>query len=125
MRCPSCVAPTTVVDSGATDDGRGIRRRRRCSGCELLFVTTERFQVVAIQRCGVFEPFSRQSVIARVRTAAKRQTQIADASAGRARSGKPPLCASLAWHLPGDPRTESSKDGCKSPFSLVSASGRG
>lgn len=45
MRCPFCSAGDNgVVDSRETDDGRAIRRRRRCLTCERRFTTYERVE---------------------------------------------------------------------------------
>lgn len=42
MRCPACGHDkSAVVDSRAAEQGRLIRRRRRCSGCGDRFTTHE------------------------------------------------------------------------------------
>ncbi|WP_373294568.1 NrdR family transcriptional regulator [Streptomyces albiflavescens] len=123
VQCPSCAAPTVAVARRGSEDGLSIRRRRQCSACTFLFTTVE--TVIVIKRAGVTEPFSRQAVIAGVRTAAQRQSFIADASAGRAqsrrRSRHAPLVCPRSEHL----STQSSWDSAESLFPLVAASGRG
>ena len=39
MTCPSCHAPTAVVDTARTDTA--IYRRRRCTRCSFSFTTAE------------------------------------------------------------------------------------
>ncbi len=45
MRCPFCAdAEDKVIDSRTSKDGREIRRRRECAGCERRFTTYERIE---------------------------------------------------------------------------------
>ncbi|MFF0062108.1 hypothetical protein ACFYRC_11215 [Streptomyces sp. NPDC005279] len=125
VQCPSCAAPSSIVAISLCSDGTSLRRRRLCSACDTLFTTIEISTLVATQRPGVREPFSRQTVIALVRAAAQRQVKVADASAGRTRASKPPPGTSLVSRLPERRSTEASMYGAKSPYSLVPASGRG
>ncbi|MFF3247400.1 hypothetical protein ACFYWY_27605 [Streptomyces sp. NPDC002870] len=125
MQCPTCAAPTSIVDFRLSSDGTSIRRRRQCHVCDKRFTTVEISTLVTIQHPGVREPFSRQTVITRVRTAAQRQVQVVDASAGHARASKHPPGASLASRLPERRSTEASMYSAKSPYSLGPASGRG
>ena len=47
MKCPFCgKTDTQVVDSRWQDEGRVIRRRRRCPDCEKRFTTFERVEKV-------------------------------------------------------------------------------
>lgn len=41
MNCTKCGEETRVVDSRPTNDGAGIRRRRRCIHCGYRFTTEE------------------------------------------------------------------------------------
>ena len=45
MKCPFCASSDNgVLDSRETEDGRAIRRRRRCDGCGRRFTTYERVE---------------------------------------------------------------------------------
>lgn len=125
MRCPSCAATTSVVAAAVCDDGSTIRRRRRCSVCDLLFTTLEYATLITVAPWGVRVPFSRWSVITKVRTAAQRHCQVIDSVAHRKRTRGPSLGTSLPRHLAQRRTTEPSELGATSPFSLASASGRG
>ncbi|MFE5840419.1 hypothetical protein ACFQ7N_02100 [Streptomyces niveus] len=124
MRCPSCAAPTWVVAVEVSDHGSKIRRRRKCSPCDLLFTTMEYANLVTIPQCGVRVPFSRWSMTTKVRTAAQRHYQVIDSVTHRRARGQS-LGASLPRHLAQRRITEPSELGALSPFSLASASGRG
>ncbi|MGA4801237.1 hypothetical protein [Streptomyces lavendulocolor] len=123
MECPFCSASTFVVDM-REGEGGSIRRRRQCSDCQRRFTTVETPLLVAVSRAGVFEPFSRQSVITRVRTAAQRNAHVVDAHA-RSRREKPraPVSSSTSPHS-NRQDTETSTGGASSPFPLVPALGR-
>lgn len=42
MKCPFCgEADTQVIDSRVSEDGSGVRRRRRCAACDRRFSTVE------------------------------------------------------------------------------------
>ncbi|MFH9177734.1 MULTISPECIES: NrdR family transcriptional regulator [Streptomyces] len=125
MRCPSCAAPTRVVAAEVSNHGSTIRRRRRCSACDLLFTTLECANLVTVPQCGVRVPFSRWSVITKVRTAAQRHRQVIDSAAHRERTRSQSLGVSHHHHLAQRRTPESSELGATSPFSLASASGRG
>jgi transcriptional repressor NrdR len=46
MRCPFCSHDETqVVETRESDEGDGIRRRRRCTGCDKRFTTYERPEI--------------------------------------------------------------------------------
>ncbi|WP_419156122.1 hypothetical protein [Streptomyces canus] len=53
-RCPSCAAPTSVVAVEVDEHGSAVRRRRRCSGCDLRFITLERYELVRVAQSGIF-----------------------------------------------------------------------
>lgn len=70
MRCPFCRHDESrVVDSRTTDEGNVVRRRRSCVECGRRFSTTETASLQVRKRSGVFEPFSRDKVVAGVRKA--------------------------------------------------------
>lgn len=70
MRCPYCRATDTrVVDSRTADDGGAIRRRRHCTDCDRRFTTLEQVTLAVVKRSGATEPFSRDKVVAGVRSA--------------------------------------------------------
>ena len=124
MQCPSCSAPTAVIAISEGDSGTPTRRRRQCCVCGLRFTTVETVSRAAIVRHGVADPFSRQPVIAGVRTAAQRNVYVVDALARQGRSRRRPGCPPTR-HLPEFLKSEPSTSGGWSPFSLASASGRG
>lgn len=125
MRCPSCAAPTYVVAAEVSHHGSTIRRRRRCSACDLLFTTLELAILITVPQYGVRVPFSRWSVITKVRTAAQRHYQVIDAVAHRRRTSDQSLGVSVPRQL-GRCRTKKPSElGATSPFSLASALGRG
>ncbi|WP_435886570.1 NrdR family transcriptional regulator [Streptomyces hirsutus] len=125
MQCPSCSVPTVVIDAREDDSDCSIRRRRQCSTCQLKFTSIETVSLMAIKRAGVTEPFSRTAVIIGVRRAAQGSPRVVDALARCARSRWHALAGSPACRLPDRRRTGVSMSGAWSPFSLVSASGRG
>jgi len=63
MKCPYCASPEIkVLDKRNTEEGKSIRRRRECLGCNKRFTTYERveeFPVYVIKRDGRKEPFCR------------------------------------------------------------------
>src|SRR4030067_2602459 len=70
MRCPVCGhEESKVLDSRPVLDGRAIRRRRECLGCERRFTTYERADMaplMVVKRDGRREPFDRAKVQAGV-----------------------------------------------------------
>lgn len=60
-----------MVDSRPADEGRAIRRRRECEGCENRFTTYERLepQLMVRKRNGRLEAFSSTKLIAGVSAA--------------------------------------------------------
>lgn len=75
MRCPFCSAEETkVIDSRATDGGRGIRRRRECLQCHRRCTTyerpEERVRLSVIKRDGSRVPFDRRKILEAIRQAA-------------------------------------------------------
>jgi len=66
MRCPFCAAgEDKVIDSRTSKDGREIRRRRECAGCERRFTTYERIEEalpVVVKADNRREPFDRNKI---------------------------------------------------------------
>lgn len=75
MRCPYCsVEEDKVVDSRIAEEGRAIRRRRECLGCNRRYTTFERPEEVpllVVKRNGIEEPFDRDKIVAGVVSACK------------------------------------------------------
>ena len=70
MFCPFCRYPDSrVIDSGTSDDGLWIRRRRQCPECGRRFSTTETASLSVIKRSGIVELFSREKIVSGVRKA--------------------------------------------------------
>jgi transcriptional repressor NrdR len=68
MRCPYCSSnDDKVIDSRATDEGRAIRRRRQCLGCQRRYTTyeyvEERTRLTVIKKDGSRVPYDRQKVL--------------------------------------------------------------
>ncbi|MFE9970696.1 hypothetical protein ACFYRD_08055 [Streptomyces hirsutus] len=123
MQCPFCSASTVVVNLREDENG-SIRRRRQCHDCRRGFTTVETCLLIALSRAAVTEPFSRQSVMTGVRTAAQRSLRVVDAHARSRRSKKSSLAPYICRH-PVRQETDTSRNGAWSPFSLVPALGRG
>jgi transcriptional repressor NrdR len=67
VRCPFCAADDkdSVIETRSSKDGREIRRRRQCGGCERRFTTYERIEEsmpVVIKADGRREPFDRNKI---------------------------------------------------------------
>ncbi len=67
MRCPFCKEnDDKVIDSRATDNGRCIRRRRKCLKCGRRFTTYEKadtgIKLSVIKRDGSRVPYNRDSI---------------------------------------------------------------
>ena len=66
MKCPFCGKDNTqVLESRATDDGTGIRRRRECVKCGKRFTTVEKVRGTAlwvVKKDGTREAFDREKV---------------------------------------------------------------
>ncbi len=74
MICPYCGADNDrVIDSRATDAGRGVRRRRVCEACEKRFTTYERVdqpnRLVVVKRDGRRDPFNTSKMMASITAA--------------------------------------------------------
>lgn len=75
MRCPYCDnGEDKVVDSRMAEEGRVIRRRRECLGCNRRFTTFERAEETPLlvrKRNDVEEPFDRQKIVSGLISACK------------------------------------------------------
>ena len=83
MRCPECDSrEDRVVDTRSTREGRAVRRRRECLGCEARFTTYEYVEARPIQvlkRSGSAEDFDREKLHHGIHVAcAKRPVSPAD-----------------------------------------------
>ncbi|MDP3703575.1 MAG: transcriptional regulator NrdR [Candidatus Omnitrophota bacterium] len=86
MKCPFCGhQEDKVVDSRASSDGRSIRRRRECLGCEKRFTTYEKIEeqsLMVIKKDGRREPFDRHKLLAGlVKACEKRPVSMDDLEA--------------------------------------------
>jgi len=77
MKCPFCQSlDNRVVDSRLARDGRAIRRRRACTGCNGRFTTYEVPEETLIdvrKRDGQNEPFDAEKLLRSVRLACKKR----------------------------------------------------
>lgn len=82
MHCPFCNHATTVVtDSRETLQGRAIRRRRECLGCQARFSTYEQaelFRVRVEKKDGRYEPYERKKIEAGLRKAFEKRPMTDD-----------------------------------------------
>lgn len=66
MQCPKCKnSETKVIDSRVAEQGKVIRRRRKCEKCERRFTTFERQEMANLivkKKDGTFEPYSRNKL---------------------------------------------------------------
>lgn len=77
MKCPFCQHDENrVVDSRLAREGRAIRRRRHCEGCQGRFTTYEVVEETMIdveKRDGSSEPFDPEKLLRSVRLACKKR----------------------------------------------------
>lgn len=68
MRCSQCSKDDTkVIESRDVAEGKAIRRRRECTGCQHRFTTYERLerpQLIVIKNNGAQELFNRDKLLA-------------------------------------------------------------
>ena len=73
MRCPFCnYHDTKVIDSRTRDEGRSIRRRRRCLKCSRRFTTRETVDEIPmriIKQDGTREEFNREKLLRGIQNA--------------------------------------------------------
>jgi transcriptional repressor NrdR len=82
MRCPFCdYEETQVRDSRATDEGKGVRRRRECSNCNARFTTFERArlkELFVIKRSGVKKKLDHQKIVQSIQAAIRKRSISAE-----------------------------------------------
>lgn len=83
MFCPACnYEDTKVVDSRVVEEGRAVRRRRRCPECGHRFTTYERLNekpIIVIKKDKSSEPFDRNKLLRGLLTAtAKRNVPVSE-----------------------------------------------
>ncbi|MDZ7722955.1 MAG: transcriptional regulator NrdR [candidate division KSB1 bacterium] len=73
MRCPFCnYHDTKVIDSRTRDEGRSIRRRRRCLKCNRRFTTRETVDEIPlriVKQDGTREEFNREKLLRGIQNA--------------------------------------------------------
>lgn len=78
MRCPFCDhLDNKVVDSRLSREGKAIRRRRECLGCQRRFTTYERIEDIlpsVIKKDGRREPFDRQKILQGLKKACEKRS---------------------------------------------------
>jgi transcriptional repressor NrdR len=77
MRCPFCQhTEDRVVDSRTSREGRAVRRRRECLGCERRFTTYEYIEerpLQVVKRGGEIEPYDRRKLLRSIELAAAKR----------------------------------------------------
>jgi transcriptional repressor NrdR len=77
MKCPFCGnIENKVIDSRLGKDGRMIRRRRECLGCEKRFTTYEKVETVlpmVVKKDGRREPFNHEKIRAGIQRACQKR----------------------------------------------------
>jgi transcriptional repressor NrdR len=67
MHCPFCPnEDTQVLDSRVSEDGRAVRRRRRCEKCDKRFTTYERTEFsmpTLVKKDGSRVDYSREKIL--------------------------------------------------------------
>lgn len=67
MNCPFCNNyETKVLDTRSTDDGKAIRRRRECIGCQKRFTTFEKLEsipLVVVKKDGSRDIFDSNKIV--------------------------------------------------------------
>lgn len=83
MRCPFCPhEETQVVDSRVSEDGRAVRRRRRCEQCDKRFTTYERIELsmpTLVKKDGSRVDYSRDKIVSSMRLALRKRPVSAEA----------------------------------------------
>jgi transcriptional repressor NrdR len=83
MHCPFCPnEDTQVLDSRTSEDGRAVRRRRRCEKCDKRFTTYERIELTMptlVKKDGSRVEYSRDKILSSMRLALRKSPVSADA----------------------------------------------
>jgi transcriptional repressor NrdR len=82
MHCPSCgESDTKVIDSRLLQEGKTVRRRRKCPDCEARFTTYEKLQVqlpLIVKSDGRREAFNREKVMKGLKKACQKRPIAVD-----------------------------------------------
>lgn len=77
MKCPYCaILENKVIDSRLSKDGRTIRRRRECLGCDRRFTTYEKLEEIlplVVKKDGRREAFNREKIIEGMKKACQKR----------------------------------------------------
>ena len=83
MHCPFCPnEDTQVLDSRVSEDGRAVRRRRRCEKCDKRFTTYERTELTMptlVKKDGSRVDYSRDKILGSMRLALRKRPVSSDA----------------------------------------------
>ncbi len=83
MKCPFCLhEDTQVLDSRASDEGKSIRRRRKCLRCEKRFTTYEKVELTMpaiVKRGGVRVEFDEEKLKKSMQLALRKRPVSVDA----------------------------------------------
>ncbi|WP_108647079.1 transcriptional regulator NrdR [Polynucleobacter rarus] len=83
MHCPFCPnEETQVVDSRVSEDGRAVRRRRRCEKCDKRFTTYERIELTMptlVKKDGSRVEYSRDKILSSMRLALRKRPVSSEA----------------------------------------------
>jgi len=83
MHCPFCPhEETQVLDSRVSEDGRAVRRRRRCDKCDKRFTTYERIELTMptlVKKDGSRVEYSRDKILSSMRLALRKRPVSAEA----------------------------------------------
>ena len=83
MYCPFCPhEETQVLDSRVSEDGRAVRRRRRCEKCDKRFTTYERVELsmpTLVKKDGSRVEYSREKIVSSMRLALRKRPVSSDA----------------------------------------------
>ena len=83
MHCPFCPnEDTQVLDSRVSEDGRAVRRRRRCEKCDKRFTTYERIELsmpTLVKKDGSRVDYSRDKILGSMRLALRKRPVSSEA----------------------------------------------
>ena len=83
MHCPFCPhEETQVLDSRVSEDGRAVRRRRRCEKCDKRFTTYERIELsmpTLVKKDGSRVEYNREKIFSSMRLALRKRPVSSEA----------------------------------------------
>ena len=83
MHCPFCPhEETQVLDSRVSEDGRSVRRRRRCEKCDKRFTTYERIELsmpTLVKKDGSRVEYNREKIFSSMRLALRKRPVSSEA----------------------------------------------